>query len=281
MGSLDGASLIYISSSLPNSLPTLVQSTLGIHSTLKRQTLKHNVIDRDKILIPPNWDSWGKIIVLRDGFDVEGVSRGWSSDIENSNPGTPDRNSIKSTSINHEEIDQDMPTTESNTGAALLVYEDAIQDPKKNSALAGPVLSIRHLDIEIPSTQEFLASQLEIMDHLKLEEERAQTDRDKGRAGGLSSSKHDQGSGTTDESGRVTDHIGPVQFNMGGIQVDAEDMLNRLKDRERDKTPERDSPTLPAPDDKSQNEALANFFSSLIKRGGGAKSPRSNMSHSD
>jgi hypothetical protein len=28
---------------------------------------------------------------------------------------------------------------------------------------------------------------------------------------------------------RVNEHIGPVQFNMGGIQVDADDMLQRLK----------------------------------------------------
>ena len=27
----------------------------------------------------------------------------------------------------------------------------------------------------------------------------------------------------------VSDHIGPVQFNMGGIQVDADDMVQRLK----------------------------------------------------
>lgn len=174
-----------------------------------------------------------------------------------------------------------MPNTGSNDRTALLAYEDAIPDPKKNSALAGPDLSIRRLDIKIPSTQEFLATQLEIMDHLKVEEEQNQPNQNKGRAGGFPSSKNDQGSGTIDERGRVTDHIGPVQFNMGGIQVDAEDMLNRLKDRERDKTPEREGPALPAPDDKSQNEALANFFSSLIKRGGGANSPRSNLSHSD
>ena len=31
------------------------------------------------------------------------------------------------------------------------------------------------------------------------------------------------------EEGRVSEHIGPVRFNMGGIQVDADDMLQRLK----------------------------------------------------
>jgi dynein light intermediate chain 1 len=28
---------------------------------------------------------------------------------------------------------------------------------------------------------------------------------------------------------KVLEHIGPVQFNMGGIQVDADDMVQRLK----------------------------------------------------
>ena len=28
---------------------------------------------------------------------------------------------------------------------------------------------------------------------------------------------------------KVNEHIGPVQFNMGGIQVDADDMLQRLR----------------------------------------------------
>ncbi|KAI4136584.1 MAG: hypothetical protein L6R39_007718 [Caloplaca ligustica] len=77
-----GSSLVFTSLSVPNSLPTLIHSSLGIHSLLKRQTLKHNVIDRDKVLVPPNWDSWGKIRVLREGFDVEGISSGWNVDIQ-------------------------------------------------------------------------------------------------------------------------------------------------------------------------------------------------------
>jgi dynein light intermediate chain 1 len=32
-----------------------------------------------------------------------------------------------------------------------------------------------------------------------------------------------------DDQGRVNEHIGPVQFNMGGIQVDADDMLKKLR----------------------------------------------------
>src|SRR5258706_2679357 len=77
----DGASLIYTIPSVPSPLQTLIHSSLGIQSLLKRQPLRHNVIDREKVLVPSNWDSWGKIRVLREGFDVEGVNRGWSVDI--------------------------------------------------------------------------------------------------------------------------------------------------------------------------------------------------------
>jgi hypothetical protein len=37
-----------------------------------------------------------------------------------------------------------------------------------------------------------------------------------------SQSVHEGGEGT--DKGRVNDHIGPVQFNMGEIRVDADDM---------------------------------------------------------
>ena len=36
---------------------------------------------------------------------------------------------------------------------------------------------------------------------------------------------------TEDASGVVEEHIGPVQFNMGGIQVNADEMVKRLQVR--------------------------------------------------
>jgi dynein light intermediate chain 1 len=40
-----------------------------------------------------------------------------------------------------------------------------------------------------------------------------------------------EGEDSVGDEARVNEHIGPVQFNMGGIQVDADDMLQRLKVR--------------------------------------------------
>jgi len=46
-----GGSLIYTTNYEPNNVRTLIHSSLSIHSLLKRETAKHNVIDRDKILV--------------------------------------------------------------------------------------------------------------------------------------------------------------------------------------------------------------------------------------
>lgn len=54
------------------------------HSSTSRTfpfTQRANVIDRDQILVPLGWDSWGKIRVLRDGFDAAAFGAGWQLDV--------------------------------------------------------------------------------------------------------------------------------------------------------------------------------------------------------
>ena len=249
-----GASLIYTSNSVPNSLPTLVHSSLGIQSLLKKQTLKHNVIDRDNILVPPNWDSFGKIRVLREGFDVEKVSAGWNEEI---NRDVTDEN------------DRLLPAE----GGVLELYETTITDPYASQD-PNPPSSKPVIEVSTPSIQAFLASQVEVLERLKAEEEKAAST-DSTRPSTLSRNE------------RMDDQIGPVQVNMGGIQVDADDMLRKLKSNQRDisavpraaeSTGESMSPASAAmatPDRemKAQNEALNNFFTGLMKRGASG-SPR-------
>ncbi|KAF5333538.1 hypothetical protein D9611_002697 [Ephemerocybe angulata] len=45
-------------------------------------TQKPNTLDRDHILVPAGWDSWGKIGVLRDGFDAKSWNEAWERDLE-------------------------------------------------------------------------------------------------------------------------------------------------------------------------------------------------------
>jgi hypothetical protein len=43
---------------------------------------KPNTLDRDRIVVPAGWDSWGKISVLREGFDANFWGGAWENDLE-------------------------------------------------------------------------------------------------------------------------------------------------------------------------------------------------------
>lgn len=42
---------------------------------------KPNTLNRDRIVVPAGWDSWGKIGVLRDGFDAKAWGEAWERDL--------------------------------------------------------------------------------------------------------------------------------------------------------------------------------------------------------
>jgi dynein light intermediate chain 1 len=218
--------LIYTIPSVTSPLQSLIHSSLGIHSLLKRQPLKHNVIDRDKVLVPPNWDSWGKIRVLRDGFDVEAINRGWSVDIEETNDTVP------TSQTNGLEL---VTTTDENVprvaGGAVEAFEETIRDPSLDALQAvSAETNGSKLEVESLNTQHFLATQLEVLDKIRTGADPNGMDSSRVIRGRQSSlSRVDDGDGSPTDEGRVNEHIGPVQFNMGGIQVDADDMLQRLK----------------------------------------------------
>lgn len=273
-----GASLVYTMPSAPGSLQTLIHSSLGIKSMLKQKQLKHNVIDRDRVLVPPNWDSWGKIRVLREGFDVEGVSLAWSEDIQIPAHMQP-HHQINGASNGQSALDgevqpgaeeEDEPAEEEAT--AVSIYEETIRNPERDSALSS--LNPKHGNgMEVPSSdaQAFLASQVEILDRLRVEDEREKNAKDKKKGNAVYISQDDA-------SGVVEEHIGPVQFNMGGIQVNADEMIKRLLDREANRSSDTDAgaSTPGGTDAKSENERLASFFAGLSKKGdpSAADSPR-------
>ncbi|KAJ5099471.1 hypothetical protein N7532_006472 [Penicillium argentinense] len=254
-----GASLIYTTPFLANSLQSLIHSSLGVHSLLKRQSLKHNVIDRDKILVPANWDSWGKIRIIREGFDMEGVSTAWSIEIQDA---PEPLNQFADTAPQDENVEPDDGTS------AVTVFEQTIQDPKRDITITHPssTPSGTKIEVETSDTQSFLSKQVEVLEQLKAEDEK---DRSSQETPQLEMSP-------MDDQGKVNEHIGPVQFNMGGIQVDADDMLKKLRDREASRTQRKEGlPTNPG-DEKAHNQALAQFFAGLVKKPG--SSPRGSPS---
>jgi dynein light intermediate chain 1 len=219
--------MIYTTPSVPSQLPTLIHSSLGIHSLLKKQPLKHNVIDRDKIVVPPNWDSWGKIRVLRDGFGVDQVSNGWSIDLDQPFP-RPHTNGAAAESEHADgHDDRAAPDPE---GSAVTLYENAVQDPTMDALqLAGRNTHSTELEVETIDTQTFLAQQLKVLEAFKQKSDEASRESARHKASKKVDDDHMMVGSETEA--KVLEHIGPVQFNMGGIQVDADDMVQRLKVR--------------------------------------------------
>jgi dynein light intermediate chain 1 len=210
-----GASLIYTMPSAPGSLQTLVHSSLGIQSLLQKKELKHEVSNRDKTLVPPNWDSWGKIRLMADNFDVEAISQMWSQDIQLYEQPATAGVEIDSRAANGDDVDV----------SGLELYEKRIRDPKKDAILPGLTRRTEDgFEVESKDVQTFLAEQAGILDGLRKEDEKEKAAKDskKTPASYISSA---------DDRRDVEEHIGPVQFNMGGIQVDADDMVRRLKVR--------------------------------------------------
>lgn len=82
-----GGALCYTSDLYPHTLNNLLYTILDsfflspqIYMDISSPP-KANVIDRDQIFVPAGWDSWGKIRIIQDGFDVEGVAEGWRLDL--------------------------------------------------------------------------------------------------------------------------------------------------------------------------------------------------------
>ncbi|GAA5891896.1 hypothetical protein JCM8208_002927 [Rhodotorula glutinis] len=68
----------------PSSAVTSTRSASSAPSTAASFPFPHraNVVDREAVLVPAGWDSWGKIRILRERFDCEAVGRGWEVDLE-------------------------------------------------------------------------------------------------------------------------------------------------------------------------------------------------------
>ncbi|KAK4117386.1 hypothetical protein N656DRAFT_773507 [Canariomyces notabilis] len=265
-----GASLIYTTPSVPSQLPTLIHSSLGIHSLLKKQPLKHNVIDRDRIVVPPNWDSWGKIRVLREGFDVERVSSGWSIDLNQPFVQHQPNGGAENGEVNGHGDGCNEQMREEPEGSAVALYEQSVQDPTMDALqLAGRNTHSTELEVETIDTQVFLAQQLKVLEAFRQKDEEAAESRHK-RVKKLEQDELVGDSPTRAAEPKVLEHIGPVQFNMGGIQVDADDMVQRLKDRQAYGSSEPASPTgsESGMEAAPPMENLQAFFTELMNKRG-------------
>lgn len=203
-----GGSLVYTMPSAPGSLQTLIHTSLGIQSILQKKELKHEVSNRDKTLVPPNWDSWGKIRIMADNFDAEVISQMWSNDIQVE--GQLDE-IAEASQLEHEDH-----------LTAVSLYEQEIRNPKMDAIMPGLARRPESgIEVESENVQTFLAEQAKILEKLQEEDKTEKANKDQKKP--LSSQI------TSDGRSHVEEHIGPVQFNMGGIQVDADYTISQIK----------------------------------------------------
>ncbi|CAG8571924.1 3151_t:CDS:10 [Diversispora eburnea] len=85
-----GAALFYTTTRQPKTFINLrkyilhrLLGTMASHSDTKSYVfnIEPTFVDRDTVLVPAGWDSWGKIGVLREGFDCNGLLKGWDLDV--------------------------------------------------------------------------------------------------------------------------------------------------------------------------------------------------------
>ncbi|RHZ89821.1 hypothetical protein Glove_9g161 [Diversispora epigaea] len=86
-----GAALFYTTTRQPKTFINLrkyilhrLLGTKASHSDTKSSyafNIEPTFVERDTVLVPAGWDSWGKIGVLREGFDCNGLLRGWDLDV--------------------------------------------------------------------------------------------------------------------------------------------------------------------------------------------------------
>ncbi|SCV67977.1 BQ2448_98 [Microbotryum intermedium] len=297
---------------------TLPPNSVG--STLKAFPFYHraNVVDREEVLVPSGWDSWGKIRVLRDRFDPEGFSQAWDDDIRSGHEEGPTR------------------------GGAVAMYEDMVVDVDGDSQVSvqlnlAPVK--REMSLLIPTTRCFqptrvATNHVEAMDEqefLKPHYETLQADRVKDPRAAFAARPGDGvlTNGMSNEGGFGGSVVGPmssavlslpsVEKALGGgggggenLGSDGDDVSARLakmvrKDSAHGSAEARTSAlpsfgttssaslgnagasSLPSGTGATaggQNEVLANFFQSLLAArssttpGGGATGSANNASPS-
>ena len=79
-----------LAATTPTPTPTAASSRTAPVQSTPRQSARAsfpflhraNVVDRDQVLVPAGWDTWGKIKILRERFDCEACGQRWEADLE-------------------------------------------------------------------------------------------------------------------------------------------------------------------------------------------------------
>lgn len=209
------------------------------------------VVDPSEIVVPAGWDSVGKILLVKEEFDVDSTSEGWDRDIhvsesENTSATLDDQTKKEAA----EQVYEDTSDTEINKfqgPSAIKLYETTF------SALQNEVEDEEE-DVEAESDkkkqqkkllqtktdfQQFLSANYESLEKRIKEEENS-----RGRTSPIKKvSRHFAGS-ANDSSIKVPGMPEPMDMNVGGIHVESpEEVLRRLKVQEMATTNQPSTPS--------------------------------------
>ncbi|ORE22843.1 dynein light intermediate chain [Rhizopus microsporus] len=123
-----GAALFYTSSYQPHTYHHLREYMLHRLLSNNNKTypfnVKAQVIERETVLVPSGWDSWGKIKVLREGFDCESLSESWDENMDALADGHQPANTSGALGIYEEAIPNDDLGNQPQHISAVTVCED-------------------------------------------------------------------------------------------------------------------------------------------------------------
>ncbi|SGY37841.1 BQ5605_C003g01898 [Microbotryum silenes-dioicae] len=151
------------------SVPTSTLPLNAVGSALKAFPFNHraNVVDREEVLVPSGWDSWGKIRVLRDRFDPEAFSRAWDDDV---------RSGLGEVSTR---------------GGAVAMYEDIVVDVDEDSQPTRVVTN----HVEAMDEQDFLKPHYETLQADRVKDPRAAFAARPGDSGAMNGMSNEGGFG--------------------------------------------------------------------------------------
>lgn len=108
-------------------------------------------IERDVLLVPTGWDSWGKIVALREGFSPQATAQGWEWDAE-----IERRRRVRHLTKDHlDEVERELQQEQGEvkgSGSACRLWEDVVGDWKARNNT-----SMNTGRIAPPDNQAFLA----------------------------------------------------------------------------------------------------------------------------
>lgn len=192
-------------------------------------TYRASTTDRDTLLVPSGWDSWGKIRALRDGFDCKGMGRGWEYDCEYERL-RRQRGIRKGDKEAEDQLDRELERdADDKVPSAVKLYDDIVADWE-----AGPPAHKQQNRVKQPDEQAFLAQHYSNLQ--KDPDPRSKFGRQSAQlAGNASAAASEQGAAGAD---RFRGVVGPMGGSSYGLPSVDKLMAERSsgQDEERDRS---------------------------------------------